>query len=418
MNYQHLPNLSDKEYQALKADIKTAGVLVPVDIDEEGNILDGHHRIRACQELGIKNWPTVVRSGMSDQEKHEYVYRVNVNRRQLDKEWKRQEAERLAKKHWSQEEIGRALGIDQSTVGRWLDNIMHLHNTDLPTTRTDSLGRERPTTYKRREPTSVFAQTAQATQTVQQALLELGDDTKPGFVSKETVTKKAKKRKRKKEASSIAQRLKESPPKPSDRFTLFCGNSVEIMPTLEKQSIDVIITDPPYPKEYLSLYKTLAYEANRLLRPNGCLYVMVGQSYLPEIFNLMTPHITYRWTISYLTPGAKSAQLWNRKINTFWKPVLCFSRGVYQGEWTGDVIKSKSDDKRFHEWGQSESGMIQLIESYTKPNDVILDPFCGSGTTGVAALVLNRRFIGIDIEESNIAATKSRLYATLSKIVL
>lgn len=62
---QLLPELSQDEYEALKADIARRGVQVPVEYDEEGNILDGHHRVQACQELGIKDWPSIVRSGMT-----------------------------------------------------------------------------------------------------------------------------------------------------------------------------------------------------------------------------------------------------------------------------------------------------------------------------------------------------------------
>lgn len=46
-----LPCLSEGEFEALKADIAARGVQVPVEYDEHGNILDGHHRVCACQEL-------------------------------------------------------------------------------------------------------------------------------------------------------------------------------------------------------------------------------------------------------------------------------------------------------------------------------------------------------------------------------
>ena len=58
-----LPPLSRQDYEALKADIAARGVQVPVEYDEHGHILDGHHRVRACQELGIKDWPRIVRVG-------------------------------------------------------------------------------------------------------------------------------------------------------------------------------------------------------------------------------------------------------------------------------------------------------------------------------------------------------------------
>ena len=52
MKYQVMPPLSPEEYAALKADIATRGVLFPVEYDEDGNILDGHHRVKACGGWG------------------------------------------------------------------------------------------------------------------------------------------------------------------------------------------------------------------------------------------------------------------------------------------------------------------------------------------------------------------------------
>lgn len=96
--YQLLPPLSEEEYTALKEDIAKRGVLVPVEYDEDGNILDGHHRVRACEELGIKNWPSIVRIGMSEDEKAEHVLKLNIARRHLPKEWKKRKLKNYAVK--------------------------------------------------------------------------------------------------------------------------------------------------------------------------------------------------------------------------------------------------------------------------------------------------------------------------------
>ncbi len=103
--------------------------------------------------------------------------------------------------------------------------------------------------------------------------------------------------------------------------------------------------------------------------------------------------------------------MWARKVNSFWKPVLWFTKGDYEGKWLGDVAKSEpnDNDKRFHHWGQSESGMLDLVRRCTEPADTVLDPFCGGGATGVAAVALNRLFIGSDIDADHLATTRQRL---------
>jgi len=75
--------LPAEQYEALKADIGRRGVLVPVELDEDGNVLDGHHRARACAELGITGYPTIVREGLDEDAKTEHVLKLNLLRRHL-----------------------------------------------------------------------------------------------------------------------------------------------------------------------------------------------------------------------------------------------------------------------------------------------------------------------------------------------
>ena len=81
--YQLLPDLSPSEYHALKADIAQRGVLVPVEVDERGHTLDGHHRLKAVKELGITDYPKIVRSDLSREEKEHHVLALNLKRRHL-----------------------------------------------------------------------------------------------------------------------------------------------------------------------------------------------------------------------------------------------------------------------------------------------------------------------------------------------
>ena len=233
------------------------------------------------------------------------------------------------------------------------------------------------------------------------------------IIAKANKIKRERKMKRKKEKEQAKQEAFQKVIKQSvtERYKLITGDIAEACQQIEDDSIDVIITDPPYPKEYLTLYEILAKEASRVLKPGGSLIVMIGQSYLPEILSLMIPHINYHWTVSYLTPGGQSAQIWHRKVNTFWKPLLWFVKGEYSGGWIGDVTKSavNDNDKRFHHWGQSESGMVDIVERFSIPGQTVLDPFLGGGTTAVVAVKLGRYFIGIDQDPTAIQTTALRL---------
>lgn len=199
--------------------------------------------------------------------------------------------------------------------------------------------------------------------------------------------------------------------KQTNLYALVCADIDGGLPDIESNSVDVIITDPPYSLEFLPLYESLARVAARTLKPGGLAVVMCGQSYLPVILPLMAAYLTWHWMAAYLTPGGQSAQQFQRKVNTFWKPLLIFSKGNYDGGWFGDVCKSdpNDNDKYFHEWGQSVSGMMDIIGRFSKPGDLILDPFCGAGTTGVACLRLGRRFAGVDRDQNQINISAKRL---------
>jgi len=174
--------------------------------------------------------------------------------------------------------------------------------------------------------------------------------------------------------------------------------------------VDYIITDPPYPKEFVPLYSDLSLFASKVLKEGGSLICMSGQSYLPEVINRLSENLNYHWMLSYLTPGGQATQIWPKKINTFWKPLLWFVKGKYDGDWNGDVCKSpvNNNDKNFHHWGQSINGMIDIIDKLTYPKDIIVDPFVGGGTTGIACFKLRRNFIGIDIDSKCIETSTKR----------
>ena len=66
MKYQVMPDMAQDEYNALKEDIAERGIMAPIEFDESGNVLDGHRRLKICAELGIENYPKIVRTGIGN----------------------------------------------------------------------------------------------------------------------------------------------------------------------------------------------------------------------------------------------------------------------------------------------------------------------------------------------------------------
>ncbi len=80
------------------------------------------------------------------------------------------------------------------------------------------------------------------------------------------------------------------------------------------------------------------------------------------------------------------------------------------------MARSDANDKRFHHWGQSESGMADLVRRFSRAGETVFDPFLGGGTTGVAALGMNRLFIGSDSDGAAVKQARGRLLETLREV--
>lgn len=171
--------------------------------------------------------------------------------------------------------------------------------------------------------------------------------------------------------------------------------------------VDAIITDPPYPHEFIPLLGDLAEWADKVLTPDGVMAVLIGQTYLPEVYRLLDGHRPYRWTACYLTdgPGYVSHP---RKVQSNWKPLIVYGGGPR----FADVIRSEGSDanaKTLHKWGQDYNAFHTIIERLTTRGQTVADPFMGSGTTLLAARALGRHAIGCDTELEHVNTAKERV---------
>jgi methylase of polypeptide subunit release factors len=177
-------------------------------------------------------------------------------------------------------------------------------------------------------------------------------------------------------------------------------------------TVQLILTDPPYVEEQLGCYAKLARLAARLLRDDGLLLAYAGQWYLPRILSDLGTHLDYHWMLTILHGGPKG---WvnSRHMKVGWKPLAAFTKRGHSRRpvWAEDVIRGAGPEKELHKWQQGESEIATLIERFTEPGEIVLDPFLGSGTIAAAAVKLGRRFIGCDINPGAVAEAQERLAA-------
>jgi 16S rRNA G966 N2-methylase RsmD len=185
------------------------------------------------------------------------------------------------------------------------------------------------------------------------------------------------------------------------------GDFEEVFKDIPDGSIDCIITDPPYPYEFIEVWSKLSRVAKRVLKPNGYCITYSGQMYLPEVMQRMSENLDYYWTFAVYHEG--QTQIVNG-INLMcrWKPVLIFQNGKKKIENTfQDYFISEQREKNGHDWQQSKSGVGYLIEMFTKEGDTILEPFAGSGTTIIAARDKKRNVIASEIDEKTYNIAKA-----------
>jgi len=174
---------------------------------------------------------------------------------------------------------------------------------------------------------------------------------------------------------------------------------------VELSDVDLVLSDPPYGSP--ELYADLARCAASWLRPGGLLAVYAGQYHLPTIMAGMCEHLQYVWTIH--APHVHANQLVAvRRIFCRWKPILLFGRDVKPWwDCAQDSIPSGGRAKDHHEWEQPVSEATHLISHFSPPGGLVVDPMAGSGTVGIAARKLGRRFIGVELDGN--AARMARL---------
>src|SRR5262249_9134284 len=118
--YDIFPPLSEEQFNQLKADIAARGVMVPIELDRNGEILDGKHRLLACTEAGFQKVPVIIRSLLAGEQAIEHILRLHFARRQLPKAAKKKLTVRLRKEGWTEERIAHNLGVSQQTISNWL----------------------------------------------------------------------------------------------------------------------------------------------------------------------------------------------------------------------------------------------------------------------------------------------------------
>jgi site-specific DNA-methyltransferase (adenine-specific)/modification methylase len=173
--------------------------------------------------------------------------------------------------------------------------------------------------------------------------------------------------------------------------TLYLGDCLEVLPTLGK--VDAVVTDPPYgcgKAAWDVLYPTEWYQAARVVASR--IVIITGSAGIRDSVRLIGDDfrdVIAARNLNGMTRGPLGFSNWIAAVVGGDRP----EQGINAFDFT------VSGDMPDHPSPKPIQYMLRLIDRVTIPYSTILDPFMGSGTTGVACANLGRKFIGIEIEE-------------------
>ncbi|MBI5191865.1 MAG: site-specific DNA-methyltransferase [Nitrospirae bacterium] len=247
---------------------------------------------------------------------------------------------------------------------------------------------------------------------------------------------------------------------PEYSLKLLKGDCIEILNKARENSVDMIFADPPYflsnggitchAGKMVSVNKgkwdkskgvkenhefTLDWlrACQRVLKPNGTIWVSgtthiiysIGFAMQELGYKILNDIIWYKrnappnLSCRYFTHSTEIV-LWaakNEKAKHHFDYQLM--KKINQGKQMRNVWEISAplaEEKKFgkHPTQKPVELLKRIILSSTKENDLVLDPFCGSSTTGIAAISLNRKYVGIDLEGDYLQLSKKRIEDAVS----
>ena len=192
-------------------------------------------------------------------------------------------------------------------------------------------------------------------------------------------------------------------------YELYHGDCLEILTMLEAESVDAIITDPPYERKYQYLYEAVARESTRLLVDGGSFLAILPHYAIAEILPQIEPHLKYRWMHCMWQSDGQHPRM-AMGVEVMWKPIGWWVKRAWpQGRgFVRDGYTNSQPNKDNHPWAQSIDWAEFCLKMVPKGR-IVLDPLMGEGTMGIACIQAGYSFIGIEIDEGYFNIAKERI---------
>lgn len=190
------------------------------------------------------------------------------------------------------------------------------------------------------------------------------------------------------------------------------GDSRELAKAIPPESVDLIFTDPVYDR--IEDYRWLAETAVRVLRQDRACLTFCAIGLIPDTHRaLLDGGLTYRWRLIVRPVNAKE---FNGRLLITSQECLWYEKGhspIYQSIFDVQMSTIKGNYALAGaNWGKGIYALAQFILSLTRTNDVIFDPFGGSGSIPAVCKMLGRNYVAFEIDPATAERARERVANT------
>lgn len=207
-------------------------------------------------------------------------------------------------------------------------------------------------------------------------------------------------------------------PNETEENGIYTGDAMELAGYLQAESVDMVFCDPVY--EIVEQYTWLVEQAQWLLKPDSALLAFCGGKNVArtQVAVENVGALDWVWNLRY-TVNAKGARLRRYNLFTWTTDVFWFAKGKgYPHRSIPDTFISSGGVDGRYKWNKNEAVYTYWLTAFTRPGDVIWDPFCGSGTLAVACKKTGRRYIGFEIEPGVAEKARKRVAQTAVPLLI
>jgi site-specific DNA-methyltransferase (adenine-specific) len=176
--------------------------------------------------------------------------------------------------------------------------------------------------------------------------------------------------------------------------------------------VGLIVTDPPYKRESISLYSDLAGFASRVLVPGGLCFCYAPVLHLPDVLDALRGGLRYVALLALVQADWGCGTLQSVRLMSNWKPLVMMCQGPIRPWWQprpDRLMHPGGRSKTYSPHEQAESECAEIVEHFSRPGALVCDPFLGSGTTGVICHRLGRKFCGFEINRATARRAAGRI---------